>query len=250
MKKNTLLHKFKNITHTFTAREGGCSLPPYDSMNLAFHVNDNSWHVDRNHNILADTLGYNKNSLVYMKQIHSNTVHKVDEHDNFHMPRSCDALITDKINIPLMVMAADCSPLLFYDEIQKVIAVAHAGRAGAFQNIATNVVKSFEKDFQSKAKDIYVSVGASIGACCYEVGKEIAQEAKELHLEYAVQSRQKRYYLDVSSILKTQLLACGILEEHIEFSPDCTCCKNDTYFSYRADGITGRFAGVLMLKEE
>ena len=232
------LNSVSNVTHAFTTRYSG---------NLAFHVNDDPLHVEENHNGLAKKLFYNKEALVHMKQIHSSLVHVVDENDNFENPPTCDALITNKKNTPLMVMVADCSPLLFYDEKENVIAVAHAGRAGAFKNIVKNVVDSFADKFKCEPENIIVSIGAGIGVCCYEVGSEIYNEAKELNLEYAMQKRGNSYYLDVGKILNSQLLACGIKEKNIEISADCTSCKNDTYFSYRADGITGRFAGVIKL---
>ncbi|OIP56439.1 MAG: hypothetical protein AUK54_02090 [Helicobacteraceae bacterium CG2_30_36_10] len=245
-----LLNSASNVTHAFTTRHSG---------NLAFHVNDNPRHVQMNHERLAKELGYKKESLIYMKQIHSNLVHIVNDEDNFLMcpseatntlgvPRSCDALITDKADTPLMVMAADCAPLLFYDQRQKVIAVAHAGREGTFKNIVGNVCERMACGFDSKPEDISVSIGANIGVCCYEVGGEIYEEAKALQLEYAVQKKDKRYYLDINKIIKTQLLACGIKEEKIEFCDECTCCKKDKYFSYRAEKTTGRFCGVIILK--
>ncbi|RLF32439.1 MAG: peptidoglycan editing factor PgeF, partial [Thermoplasmata archaeon] len=239
-----------NLTHGFTTRKIG---------NLAFHVNNNSQHpksisslsftahVESNHDTLAYALGYKKDSLIHMKQIHSADVHIVNNEDNFHLPRSCDALVTNKKNTPLMVMVADCSPILFYDKKEEVIAVAHAGRQGAFKNIVKNTIKSMACEFNSKAEDIYVSIGASIGPCCYEVGNEIYNEAKELNLEYAIEKQQDNYYLDISKILKKQLLACGIKNKNIEISKECSCCLDDKYFSYRAKAQTGRFAGVILL---
>lgn len=235
---SNLLNSFDNITHAFTTKDSG---------NLAFHVNDNELHVISNHELLAKELGYEKSSLIHMKQIHSDIVHVVDKNDNFENPPTCDALITNKPNTPLMVMVADCSPILFYDDEQKVIAVAHAGRQGAFKNIVKNVVDSFIEEFESDVNNIHVIIGASIGSCCYEVGKEIYDEAKELDLEYAIQKRDSSFYLDVSKILETQLLTCGIKKENIEFCNECTCCNHKKYNSYRADAKTGRFAGVLVL---
>lgn len=233
-KKLTL---FPNIAHAFTTKESG---------NLAFHVGDDMANVEKNHELLAKELDYKKDSLIYMKQIHSDIVHMVSDED-FSTPPTCDALITNKKETPLMVMVADCSPLLFYDDEKKVISVVHAGRQGAFKNIVKKVVESFMDNFGSDTKDIYVSVGASIGVCCYEVQREIYDEAKELGLEYAVQKMGKKYYLDINKILKNQLLSCGIKKENIEFCNDCTCCQSDRYFSYRAEAKTGRFAGILMM---
>ena len=235
---SNLLNNFTNITSIFTTKDSG---------NLAFHVNDNKLHVIKNHELLAKELSYDKNLLIHMKQIHSDIVHVVNDNDNFDNPPECDALITNKKNIPLMVMVADCSPILFYDNKQKVIAVAHAGRQGAFKNIVKNVIDAFVTEFKSDIEDIHVSVGASIGSCCYEVGSEIYEEAKELDLEYAMQQRDGSFYLDVSKIIETQLLTCRIKKENIDMSKECTRCNSDKYFSYRAEPSCGRFAGVIKL---
>lgn len=245
--KSNLLNNFKNLTHAFTTREGGVSQKSYNSLNLAWHVEDEARHVEMNHELLAKELGYDKNRLIHMKQIHSDIVHVVNEDDNFHMPITCDALITNKPNTPLMVMVADCSPILFYDDIQKVIAVAHAGRAGAFKNIVQNVLDAFVHEFGSKPENIFVSIGASIGACCYEVGDEIYEVACGNGFEYAMSQKNGRWHLDVGAILESQLLISGIKKEHLEISQECSCCKSETYFSYRKSGVTGRFAGVILL---
>ncbi len=245
--QNKMLKNFKNITHFFSTRDSGVSKPPYNSLNLAFHVGDNSLDVEKNHQLLAVSLGYEKQNLIHMKQIHSSIVHIVSDDDNFENPQSCDALVTNRRDTPLMVMVADCSPILFYDSVRDVIAVAHAGRQGVFKNIVRNVIDSMSHNFYSIAEDIYVTVGASIGVCCYEVGVEIFAEAQKLQLEYALKKKGKSYYLDISKILELQLLESGIKKENLEISKECSCCKNNTYFSYRADGITGRFCGVIYL---
>lgn len=236
--QSKLLNNFLNLTHAFTTRECG---------NLAFHVNDKEEHVMSNHINLAKEMAYPKESLIHMKQIHSNFIHVVKDNDNFDTAPTCDALITNKTNTPLMVMVADCSPVLFYDDNKQVIAVAHAGRQGAFKNIIKNVIDSFTNEFNSDVKDIHVSVGASIGSCCYEVGGEVYDETKKLGLEDSISKKEGSFYLDIGSILKKQLLTCGVKKENIEFSDECTKCKNDKYFSYRAEPSTGRFAGVIKL---
>lgn len=246
--QSNLLKNISNLTHAFSTKDGGVSKEAYASMNLAFHVKDNQDDVETNHDLLARELGYNKESLIHMSQIHSDLVHIVNKYDYFETPRKCDALVTNQINRPLSVMVADCSPILFYDSKEKVIAVAHAGRQGAFKNIVKNTLEAMNYGFESSAEDIYVSIGASIGVCCYEVGSEIYDEAKELELEYAFEIRDNSYYLNVNKILKHQLLESGIKEENLEILDECTCCQNEKYFSYRADGTTGRFAGVIMLK--
>jgi hypothetical protein len=233
------LSSFNQLAHAFTTTSSG---------NLAFHVGDSKPTVLQNHSKLAFDFGYNQARLTYMNQIHSNKVVTITQ-ENINSTPSCDALITNLTNAPLMVMVADCSPVLLFDAKQGVIAAIHAGRAGAFSNIIKESIESMSNSFDSKAKDLVATIGASIGVCCYEVGKEIEDEAKILSLEYALKHRDGRRYLDVNAILKQQLLSCGVVEENIEFANICSSCNTDTYYSYRASGQTGRFAGVIMLKD-
>ena len=237
--QSPLLNKFVNLSHCFSTKKVG---------NLAFHVGDEISNVEKNHDALSHILGYKKSSLVHMKQIHSSDIHIITQDDNFTNPKKCDALITNQKDTPLMVMVADCSPILLYDAIKKVIAVVHAGRQGAFKNIITKTLDAMRHTFECETKNIYVSIGASIGPCCYEVGAEIYNEASNLKLEYALEKKENTYYLDVSKILHKQLNGYGLKEENIEISTECTCCSKDKYYSYRAQASTGRFSGVIMLK--
>ena len=236
--QSKLLNNFSEITHTFSTRVDG---------NLAFHVNDSTKNVILNHKKLAKELNYNLDSLIHMKQIHSNIVKIVDDKDSFINPPICDAVITDKKNTPLMVMVADCAPILFYDSGKKVIAVAHAGRTGAFSNIIKNVLNSFVNNFHSDTKDIIVTIGANIKKCCYEVGEEIFIETQILGLEQHIQKRENSFFLNISTILNKQLLESGILEQNIEFIQECSSCNNDKYFSYRVEKETGRFCGIIYM---
>lgn len=227
------------MKHYFTNKEDG---------NLAFHVGDALKSVYANHTQLAYKLGFERDALVHMKQIHSNTVHIVGDEDNFYNPPTCDALVTNKSNIPLMVMVADCTPVLFWTSTPltcKAIGVAHVGRAGAFGNIVKNVIEMLEAEYGALSQNIVVTLGPSIGVCCYEVGREIVESAKEFH--YAFEVRDAKYYLDINKIIVSQLRACKIAEENIINESVCTACHTKTYFSYRKEGSTGRFAGVLLL---
>ncbi|MEN4046899.1 peptidoglycan editing factor PgeF [Sulfurimonas sp. NWX367] len=236
--QSKLLNNYSKLTHAFTCKESG---------NLAFHVQDNPKNVLRNHKTLAKKLHYDYKTLVHMKQIHSNIVKTVDKNDNFFNPPTCDAVITNKKNTPLLVMAADCSPVLFYDPKQNVIAAAHAGRAGAFENIVQNVLNSFVRSFASDMKDLLVTVGPAICQKCYEINKQIYKEAKEKEVSYAVDKKGKKFYLDIRAILKKQFCAAGVLAKNIEISDICNCCHSDRFYSYRKNSPTGRFAGIIML---
>lgn len=176
-----------------------------------------------------------------MEQIHSNIVKVVEENKTVY---KCDALVTNKKNTPLMVMVADCIPILFYDNEKNVIAVAHAGRAGTFENIAKNTLECMKKNFNSNMKNIQVTLGPSIQKCCYEVSEEMAREVEYKFGKEYVNHRN----IDLQGINKKQLLSEGVLEDNITISPICTQCSNQPYFSYRKDKNCGRFAGIIMME--
>lgn len=239
------LYKSKRlkVKHAFSSRQGGVSQPPYDSLNLAYHVGDRRDDVVKNHKLFAYEAGFDFKKLVFMNQIHSNKVHVVDE-DSFLVP-SCDALVTNLCDTPLMVMSADCAPVLFYDEVSKTIAAAHVGRKGAFGNIVKNVLDVMGERFGAEAENIVVAVGPNIKSCCYEVGEKEKSEAKNLGYGFALSGT----HLDIDAIIAHQLQKEGVLKEHVEFLPHCTCCESERFFSYRAQGETGRNAAVIVLED-
>ncbi len=227
--------------HAFSSRVGGVSKPPYNTLNLAYHVGDKAADVMHNHKILANEVGYDLKKLVFMNQIHSNEVVVIDE-ESFSVP-SCDALVTDLPNTPLMVMSADCAPLLMVDGVRRVIAAVHAGRAGAFGNIVKNVIETMQKRYGSEPCNIEVTIGPRICASCYEVSQKEIDEAKALGYDFAC----KGNHIDIDAILEHQLKESGVLAENIDFLPHCTKCEKSEFFSYRADKVTGRNASVIVL---
>ena len=210
--------------------------------NIAYHVTDDKTSVDKARENLSYKYNFPLDNLQYMDQIHSNLVNTISCKTN---PQTCDALVTNKPNTPLMVMVADCIPILFFDLVKKVIGVAHAGRVGTFEKIAVNTINKMQNEYNSHPKDIKVILGPSIQKCCYEVNKQMYQFVKENFGEEFVNNRN----IDLQGINKKQLLKAGIKEENINISPICTKCSNKPFFSYRNDKTCGRFAGIIMLKD-
>ena len=156
------------VFYTFTDENDG---------NLAFHVEDNEINVIKNRKNLALKLGYNYEDLVYMNQIHSANIIVVDENSP-KLVDNCDSIITRSKNLPLMVMVADCIPILFFDEIQGVIAAVHAGRNSTFLKIAQITANKMIKEFNCNVDNMKVIMGPSIHKCCYEVSDELVNIVK------------------------------------------------------------------------
>jgi YfiH family protein len=207
--------------------------------NIAFHVTDDKRTILENRKKLAKKYSFDFHDLKYMDQVHSNEVKIVDKSELY----KCDGLVTNKLDTPLMVMVADCIPILFFDKMLGVISVAHAGRNGTYLDISSNVINKMIEEFACDVKNIEVELGPSIQKCCYEVSPELANIAKVNFGEDVVNERM----VDLQLINKKQLLRSGVLEQNITISSICTKCGNEDYFSYRKDKNCGRFSGLVWL---
>lgn len=250
---------YKEIYHFVSTRIGGFSSPPYDSLNLGFHIKDNPETVLKNREQLALTLGIPLSNFTVSKQIHDCNVEVITEDlrgDGAFQAtmHEADAMVTDIPDICLMVLQADCVPILFFDSKKKVIGIAHAGWRGTVRFVAQNTVRVLREKYRSSAHDILVGIGPSIGPCCYEVGLEAFEQIKKTFHNgkdciYHETSDNKAYF-DLWEANKVQLVQMGIPEKNIEISRICTCCNHCLFFSYRHQkGETGRFGAGIMLKK-
>ncbi len=229
-----------------TNRYGGKSKKPYDSLNLALHVGDDPLTVIQNRTILSKEYNFIAENLIYMEQTHSDNI-QIIEHCGLNKIKNCDAIITNKPNIPLMVMVADCIPIMMYDPIQNVIAAVHAGRNGTFKKIATKTLLKMQEHYNTNFQDVLIGFGTSIHSCCYEVGEDLVDITIKNFGEKYIQTKDKKRYLNLQTLNYDQLTQIGVKSKNIEISPICSCCNKD-YFSYRREGTTGRFCGLIKLK--
>jgi YfiH family protein len=255
------LSKHKGIRHFVSTRTGGFSNSPYNSLNLALHVGDDPDKVLKNRKRLAQAIGIPLDQFTIAKQIHSGTVTVISEAmkgrgstNQEDAVEATDAMVTDVPGICLIILVADCVPMLFFDPARNVIAAAHAGWRGTLQFIALHTARAMEKDFGCSPHDILVGMGPSIGPCCYEVGPEVIAQAKAVlssRQEYIRhESKDGKGYLDLQEANRDQLVEAGIRRENIETANQCTSHNAHIFFSYRhQQGETGRFgAGICMVK--
>lgn len=208
--------------------------------NLAYHVGDEKTNVNKNREALALKYNYDYKELVSMNQTHGNNIEIITK-DSKKIIDDCDALITNVKDIPLMVMVADCIPILLHDEKKGVIAAIHAGRNSTFLRIVEVVINKMKENFGTNPLDIKAILGPSIQKCCYEVSSELVNIVKTSFGSQFVKGRN----IDLQGINK------AILEENkvekIDVSTICTKCTSKVHYSYRKNPKTGRFAGVIKL---
>jgi len=255
------LSKQEDIQHFVTTRHGGISEGSMGKLNLSFETGDNPEHVIQNRNTIAQALKIEPKRWVMQNQMHTCNVHlvtKIDSGRGFYNPREyipCnDALITNQKGICLFVFAADCVPLLFYDTKNQAIAAVHSGWKGTVKKIAKYTISQMIQSFGSKPEHIIAAIGPSIGACCYEIGKEVVIEVEksygqDSHVLVSHPNKEKKHF-DLWKANQLQLLEIGIPEENIEIANICTCCNSNLFFSARSpEQPSGRFgAGIMMLE--
>lgn len=224
------------IRPTFTSRLGGLSSGPFAERNLAVHVGDDADAVAANRQALAAELGVER--VVFMHQVHGSDVAVVDRGAPPDVP-DVDALVSDVPGIALAVLVADCVPVVITGT--RAAAVAHAGRRGVQHDVVTRAVAALRN---LDAGPLRAWLGPAICGACYEVPAEMQAEVAGIVPETKSTTRQGTAGLDLRRGVAAQLRDAGVLAVHV--SDVCTA-EDPSHFSYRRDGITGRFAGLAII---
>jgi len=165
--------------------------------------------------------------LAWARQVHSNRVLVAN-------PGECgegDALISEQLGLALCVVTADCVPVLLADG-QRIAAV-HAGWRGLVANVLRAAVHRFEHP-----QRVTAWIGPAIGACCYEVGEDVAARIAAAAGREVISAREPgRPHADLRATATAQLEAVGITD--LRHVPLCTRCEDRILWSYRRDGRGG-----------
>ena len=254
-----LLEGIDSISHGFLTRLGGVSPAPFASLNFDTRDGDSHTNTEQNRALVAKLLGFDTNRLLTMNQVHGSNVLTIDKPVNDISftglsKISADAIITNQCGIAIGVLTADCVPILLLDPVKKVIGIVHAGWKGAAKGIVQKTVETMVKQFGSDKKALLAAIGPSIGSCCYKVDevviKEFGVHSPELGGNKFIKKGKDSWALDLKKANFVQMLDIGLLEKNISVEDFCTSCRNDMFFSYRADGkVTGRQLNFIMMKK-
>lgn len=226
-----------------TTRAGGFSKAPYDSFNLGDHVGDDPDAVRRNRVRLAEGIGLAPDRLVWMEQVHSRTVAIVDGPRPEPVPVT-DALVTTVPGLALVVLTADCVPILLSDDEAGVIAAVHAGRVGARIGIVPRVLEAMQS-VGARPERIGAFLGPAASGRQYEVPAAMRADV-EAHLPGSATTTAKGTPgLDLRAGIRRQLEAAGV--GAVAVDPRCTI-EDRTLFSHRRGAPTGRIAGVIWME--
>lgn len=252
------LFEATGIGIAFSERGGGVSSAPYESLNLAAHVGDDNGPVDENRSRLLGAIGISalRDHLTTAEQVHGVALVDVDEMTAGAGARAAagrppvagaDALWTRQRGVPLLLLFADCVPVVLVRPSVPAIAVVHAGWRGAAGGIISRAASAMAA--LDGEDDLSAYVGPHIGVCCYEVGEEV-------HVAFGgvshsgnasdTLSRAARP-LDLARIVTEELARSGVTEERQWHLGICTAQNTDRFYSYRAEGRTGRHGALAVI---
>lgn len=259
--------KYDRLTAGFTGRDGGVSDAPWASFNMGLHVGDRDENVVTNRQRLTDAINWPFEAWTCADQVHGNQVYQVTEKDRGKGRASLrdvitnsDAIITDVPGVLLTSFYADCVPLYFYDPVNEVIALAHAGWKGTVQQIAAETVQAMTNAYGSNPKSLIAAIGPSIGSCCYEVDGPVITQVNELleglNLSEDMLSAMLKMNdngkanINLKELNRQIMIKAGILPIYIEITKWCTGCRRDLFYSHRKEeGLTGRMASWIGIRE-
>jgi polyphenol oxidase len=267
----------------FSTRTGGKSTV-YSAEQRAGELNLGFTSPDSRENVLENRCRFFKEvtgsacfPTVMLHQIHSSLMRRVSAKDAGQEARwRADGMMTAEPGVLLAIQTADCIPVLIADRKRRAVATFHAGWRGTLKRIVENGVGRMRLEFGSKPKDLIAAIGPGIGQCCYAVGEDVGSEflsqfayAEELFCDvYDSDPVKEKYpllfltarapghsnigpslHLDLVEANRRQLIDAGLEPDAISVTGDCTSCRSDRFFSYRAShGFTGRMLSVIGIR--
>lgn len=260
-----------------TTRHGGCSLPPFDSMNLGDHVGDDPRAVAANRARLQAVLQAATPGAraVFLQQVHGTQVAVLEP--GMADGGRFDACVSTQRGLACTIMVADCLPLLLTDTAGRVVAAAHAGWRGLAGQGGVGVIEAIYQQFSALARShpapaatenaaaegaravaarTLAWLGPCIGPQAFEVGPEV-RAAFCAHDAAAAQHFRPlgagKYLADLAALARQRLQALGITQVYGNDSGSawCTATQASRFFSHRRDGAalggSGRMAACIWL---
>lgn len=238
--------------HAFTTRLGGVSGGIYESFNLSQSREDDRENVRENYRLLSERLGIDCSRPVFARQIHTDNVQLVTEADTRELfspaPFEADALVTNRMGVPLIIYIADCVPVLLEDVKAGVVAAVHCGWRSSVMDILGKTVAKM-RELGAKPENMSAAIGAAIGPCCFETGGEVPEAVEAwLGQSFSVPGAPGKFMVDLKAANRHRLITLGVRAENIGVSGECTKCNGDKYWSHRITGFErGSQAAVIVL---
>ena len=226
------LSKFKEISHGFFNKKGGCSRGIYKSLNCGPGSNDCKTKIIKNLRIVKKKIDKNSKNIFLLHQIHSNKFVFINKYSKYPKKKIADAVITDIPRLPIGILTADCAPILIFDKQKKMVAAIHAGWKGAYKGIISKVINFMIKKGCEK-KNMIAVIGPCIAQKSYNVKEDFRKKflKKDKRNKVFFKKRKNLIYFDLSKYVKLQLKLMKIT--NLDTINIDTFPKKNNFFSAR-----------------
>lgn len=234
------LETLRNIRHAFTTRAHGLG------------ARTGGFKAPSDWDAVASPFGIEKDRVVTVNQVHGDNIVIVHE-GNYRTMRTVDAdgMITSAPGIAIGIETADCVPILLIDSHKPAVAAVHAGWRSTVKNIVQKAVTRMREEFATDPAGMVAAIGPAICGKCYEVDEPVMGPVREaFHFWKEVSSPRGggTWSLDLVKANRMELIQAGLAENNIHAVGMCTTCRRDLFYSFRAEGRTGRMLSVVMIK--
>lgn len=237
--------------HAFSTRAGGVSDPPYDALDFA--ILRDAAKLRENQRRLAEAVGFDPARLYQTKQVHGRVVLRAEGEPARFVENEADGILGEPgTDHAVAVRVADCVPVLLADASTGRVAAVHAGWRGVVAEIVREAMRSLSPSATIAA------IGPCIGACCFEVGADVAEQIAHATTPDVIARRDEprgKAFVDLRRGVRAQLVALGVPNEAIDDVPSarahegCTRCDAERFYSYRRDAdSSGRLVGVIVAR--
>lgn len=218
--------------HGFLGRRGGTSTGALAGLNVGYGSSDDPRAIDENRRRAIDAI-HSEAELATVHQVHSREAVRVDRPwPQGERPRA-DAMVTDRPNVLLGILTADCAPVLFADHHAVVIGAAHAGWRGALAGVTDSTIAAMEQ-LGARRENIHAAVGPCIAQANYEVDEAFRDrfvEADPDNERFFMVVEGGKPHFNLEDYVVHRLIAAGI--EEVEGLNLDTYADLDRFYSYR-----------------
>ena len=178
-------------------------------------------------NKIAETFNLGNRVILTPRQVHGDSVVNVTKDSQ---DLDCDGIIYSlDSSLVGTINVADCIPICVYDSCSQKIALVHSGWKGTHNKIILKTISLLES-MGSPRKSLKFFLGPSIRSCCYEVDRDFSEKFKI----DAVFKRNKKYFVDLATQVKSDLDEAGIPINNVMIDSLCTH-DSDKCHSFRRD---------------
>jgi len=148
-----------------------------------------------------------------------------------------DAMITNEKDLFLVILTADCLPVIFYDPVKNALALAHLSRINTPENFTKKIIERMEEEHGVEPGNIIAGIGPCIHKESYifsaeDLGKRIPDE--KVFNGFIADLPDGKKSIDLVGYNVRQMIFAGIKEDNIEISGIDTAKDRNFFSHYRS----------------